>query len=211
MTHLEGRYGCANPHWAEQFHKLRAAPAEQGERADHLADLTQGWLAFLEASRRAAPATVRCYQIDVGQFVEFLAAAGHSLSVAEVTPQDVAAFRDSNPGWRPSTTKRKLAALSRFFDWAVEHGLAPTNPARSVAGPADRGPTTSFVTADDFIAMLLKCGSDRERAILATLFYAGPRHGELRQLELADMSLSRDEILVTGKGGFRAPAPSSRL
>lgn len=55
--------------------------------------------------------------------------------------------------------------------------------------------------------MMLECRDDRERAIVATLWYSGLRHGELRDLELGDIDLSREEITVTGKGGFRASVP----
>ncbi len=150
---------------------------------------------------------MRSYECDLRQFIERLRAEGHSLVPDEITPADVVRFRDSNPRWKPATVRRKLAALSSWFDWLVEHGDLEVNPAAAVSGPDLRGQQTTYVTPDDAIAMLLECRDDRERAIFMTFWRAGLRYGELRALRLGDLDLSRNELRVRGKGGHVAAVP----
>ncbi|MGD9498449.1 MAG: tyrosine-type recombinase/integrase [Armatimonadota bacterium] len=174
---------------------------------DQLTAQAARWLDFLAAAGRAADATVRSYQCDLRQFVEHLRAQGRTLALGDVTPTDIVRFRDSNPRWKPATVRRKLAALSSWFDWLVEHGDLEANPATAVSGPDLRAQQTSYVTADDAVAMLLACRNDRERAIFMTFWRAGLRYGELRDLRLDDLDLSRNELRVRGKGGHVAAVP----
>lgn len=172
-----------------------------------LAHRADRWLRFLSASGRAAASTVRSYECDLRQFIEHLQADGHGMEAAEVAPQDVVSFRDSNPDWSPATVRRKLAAISSLFDWLVEHGHVEANPAASVRRPEASGDETVYVTPDDAVAMLLQCRDDRERAIFMTFWRAGLRYGELRSLRVSDVDLSRNELRVTGKGGHVAAVP----
>ena len=120
-----------------------AAPAAGAPATSDLNALTWAWLNLLRASGRATPSTVRAYEADLRQLSEFLQAAGHSTRLTEIAAADIARFRDSRPNWSASTVKRKLAAVSRFLDWAVEMGLLVTNPARSVARPKARDASCS--------------------------------------------------------------------
>lgn len=172
-----------------------------------LAALATTWLDFLGASGRASASTVRSYEVDLRQFAEHLDSRGHSMDPREVTPQDVVRFRDANHEWSSATVRRKLAAISSFFNWVVEHGHADTNPAGSVRRPDGGSDETVFVTPDDALAMLLQCRDDRERAIFMTFWRAGLRYGELRGLRLTELDLSRNELRVTGKGGHVAAVP----
>ena len=181
--------------------------AADDRSAERLAALAARWLDFLAASGRAADATVRSYECDLRQFVEHLRDEGHSMTVGDIAPADIVRFRDGNPSWKPATVRRKLAALSSWFDWLVEHGHLEANPAAAVSGPDVRGQQTSFVTPDDAIAMLLECRDDRERAIFMTFWRAGLRYGELANLRLDDLDLSRNELRVRGKGGHIAAVP----
>lgn len=181
-------------------------PADHASAGD-LEQLQTAWLELIGEAGRAAATTVRCYETDLRQFRDFLAERGHSTNVADVEPSDVAAFRDSNLDWKPSTVKRKLAALARFFDWALEHGLVQSNPVAPIGRPESHAEETRFVTPEDALAMLLQCRDDRERAIFMTFWRAGLRYQELQHLKVEDVDLSRNEIRVEGKGGHIARVP----
>lgn len=190
-----------------EFQDALAPPGSSARPTGNIEQLQIAWLQFLGASGRRASSTVRCYESDLGQLVEFLGRQGHSMQPEDLRPADVARFRDSSPNWKASTVRRKLAAVSAFFDWMVEHAHMQANPAASVARPETQAADTAFVTPDDALAMLLECRDDRERAILMTLWRAGPRYQELQNLRVQDIDLSRNELQVTGKGGHVAAVP----
>ena len=101
----------------------------------------------------------------------------------------------SPPGWgrrrsRPPCTRcaRSSAARSSGATW-------PRTRARAWTCPAARGRRTRFATPAEAEA-LIAAAPEGDRAIWATAFYAGLRHGELRALRVEDVDLATGVIRV---------------
>jgi site-specific recombinase XerD len=73
--------------------------------------------------------------------------------------------------------------LVSFYDWMVEEGLRPDNPARQVRAPRAREPRVRRLTLDEVRAFLDAATGRTERRIAYVAACAGLRCSELRLLQ----------------------------
>jgi integrase/recombinase XerD len=83
----------------------------------------------------------------------------------------------------PNTKRRKRSMLACFYDWVVEEGLRPDNPARQVRAPRAREPRVRRLTLDEVRAVLRAAIGRFERRIVYLAACAGLRCSELRLLQ----------------------------
>lgn len=83
----------------------------------------------------------------------------------------------------PNTQRRKRTMLVSFYDWMVEEGLRPDNPARQVRAPRGREPRVRRLTLDETRALLAAAMGRTERRIVYLAACAGLRCSELRLLQ----------------------------
>ncbi len=182
-------------------------------------DITE-FMADLER-QEAAKKTVVNYLSDLSCFARWFATSvGEEFSARAVTPTDVRDYRSflqTTQGAKPATVNRRLAALRRFFLWAVAEGKTAENPAISVRGvqSVPQGPRSLEKREVD--RLLRKAENDatdgpgkRNLAILRTLQHTGLRVGELCALRISDLSISERKGSVTvrsGKGGKHRVVP----
>jgi integrase/recombinase XerD len=107
---------------------------------------------------------------------------------------------------KASTANRRLAALRRYYLWAMRHGLCAEDPCLGVhsARQPARFPRTlseaqvdALLSAPDIATTL----GLRDRAMLETLYATGLRVSELVHLAVSDTSLNDGVVrVVMGKG-----------
>lgn len=113
---------------------------------------------------------------------------------------------------KPSTVRRRLAALSSLFAHLVRHGVVAANPVRDVDRPRvsrRQGKTLAFSQRQ--ARQILDAPSPhtiqglRDRAILAVGFQVGLRRAEITTLKVRDLHQNRgfDSLWVERKGGKR--------
>jgi site-specific recombinase XerD len=170
------------------------------------ADLT-AFLAEL-ARQEAARKTIVNYRSDLVSFTRWLKdSLGEEFSASAVTPTDIRdykAFLQTTRGCRPATVNRRLAALRRFFQWAVSSGSSSENPTIAVKGvqSVPRGPRSlEKREVDRIVRAVEQDGSKRNLAILHMLRHTGLRVGELCALRLSDVVLSERRGTVTVRSG----------
>jgi integrase len=115
-------------------------------------------------------------------------------------------------GLSASTIRNTMNALRAIYRRALTLDDVLVNPTRGVELPAVRGRRERVATAAE-AAALIATAPDADRALWATAFYAGPRHGELRALDWdGHVDLERDLLLIeTGWDRVEgAVAPKSR-
>ena len=85
--------------------------------------------------------------------------------------------------WANANTQRKCrSVLISFYDWCMEEGYRPDNPARQTRRPK-RKPTQVYrLTRDEAAAMLKAARGTRERRAIHLGICAGLRNAELRGL-----------------------------
>ncbi len=151
--------------------------------------------------------TLAAYRRDMSAFGTWLRAE-HGRPPEAARQEDIQAWLAAQHlQTKASTANRRLAALRRFFLWALRRGLCAEDPClglRSARQPA-RFPKTlsetqveALLAAPDVDATL----GLRDRAMLETLYATGLRVSELVGLAVQDLSLSDGVVrVVMGKGG----------
>lgn len=151
--------------------------------------------------------TLSAYRRDLSAFAQWLhATAGKSLEQADAADiQDW--FAAKHASTKATTANRRLAALRRYYLWAVRQGLVGADPCLTLraAKQAARFPKTlseaqvdALLQAPDHRGTL----GLRDRAMLETLYATGLRVTELISLGVLDVGLNEGVVRVNqGKGG----------
>jgi len=110
----------------------------------------------------------------------------------------------------PATFNQRLVALSRFFAWGIQQGLAQDDPSKDVTSirmPQRQPQGLSKRDLRRLLRAVHASGNVRDIAILEVLVGTGLRVGELLALQIGDVEISERSGKVTvrqGKhGGFR--------
>jgi site-specific recombinase XerD len=82
----------------------------------------------------------------------------------------------------PNSQRKNRSILIAFYDWMVEEGKRPHNPARQTPRPRKRPVTTHRLSRDEVAALLNAVEDERERRVIFLGVFAGLRNGELRGL-----------------------------
>jgi integrase/recombinase XerC len=82
----------------------------------------------------------------------------------------------------PNTRRRAHAALTSFYDWAMEEGMRKDNPARQIRRAKPRQTTVYRLTRRETVALMDACRSVVEHRVIFIGLCAGLRNQELRGL-----------------------------
>lgn len=116
-------------------------------------------------------------------------------------------FADRHSASKATTANRRLAALKRYYMWALRQGRVKQNPCLTLraAKQAARFPKT---LSEDQVEILLHAPDERtalglrDRAMLETLYATGLRVTELISLSVLDVNLNEGVArVIMGKGG----------
>jgi len=99
----------------------------------------------------------------------------------------------------PNSQSKYRSVLVAFYDWLVEEGLRPINPARQTRRARRRKPRVNRLTREEAVALLQAARGVRERRVIFLGVLAGARRQEL--LDLKGQNFARDGwIRIVGKG-----------
>lgn len=172
--------------------------------------------AHLRDERRLSPHTLRAYEREVAEFVEFCQAELEIDRPGEVAPGALRAYLAQLHSRRLARTsvQRALAAVRTYFRFLLRENAVPANPGRALKAPrAARALPEVLVSSE--MTTLLEAPPDtpagrRDRAALELLYGAGLRAAELVGLDLDDVDLSQRLARVRGKGGRERVVPFGR-
>ncbi len=83
----------------------------------------------------------------------------------------------------PNSRGKQRSIFVSFYDWLVEEGLRPHNPARQTRRPKRRASDIYRLTSDETVALLGATRDRRERRAIWLGICAGLRNAELRGLQ----------------------------
>jgi integrase/recombinase XerC len=169
----------------------------------------QRFATYLETERRVSPHTLRAYLVDLDQYARYL--EGLSQPLVPSSPALIRGFLARQAGENGATSlARKLSSLRSLYRFLVREGLAPGNPARTVASPK-RPKRLPEVLPEDEVAALVEAPAEgepealaaplalRDRAFLELLYASGLRVSELTGLDTGDLDLAQRLVRVLGK------------
>jgi site-specific recombinase XerD len=171
-------------------------------------------------SKNYRPATIKWYQEAIHQFLNFH--EGKITRFHQVNTDVVRKWfytKRSRGEWTADTLLGKYKALKAFFKWCVENGYLKQNPINPIQKPRLEQKLPKSISKQEAQIVLdyafnmpteYQYTRYRNRAIMATLLYAGLRIGELLALKLHEVDLVNKVILVKrGKGGRDRLVPMS--
>jgi integrase/recombinase XerC len=161
------------------------------------------FLRYLATVRNVSPHTLRSYQADLEQLLDFLG----DRDLASVGHQDLRRFLGMlvQRNARKSSIARKLSAIRSFYKFLNREGIVQHDPARLLATPRQEKRLPPVLTVDDAFRLLAGPAGDRgtalrDRAVLETLYSTGIRASELVGINLDDIDRSDRVIRIRGKG-----------
>jgi integrase/recombinase XerC len=186
-----------------------------------LKEQLRGFLAFLQYNRNVSPHTLRAYDGDLSQFLEFLAGRqGTRPSLVPVSQFDgdgVRAFLADlhRRGNGRASAARRLAALRTFARHLVREQILPDDPTSLVGAPKPQQTLPAHLGLAEVERLLAAPeaadpAGRRDRAILELFYASGLRLSELVDLDLEDVNLARRIVRVRGKGGKERLVPFNK-
>ncbi|HEY3103321.1 MAG TPA: tyrosine recombinase XerC [Pyrinomonadaceae bacterium] len=186
-----------------------------------LDQLRTQFLDHLRYERNVSAHTLRNYESDLQQFIDYLlpppvesaSRNGKKQSSKRVEPDlkqiDHITIREwlaslHSDHKKKSSIARKLAALRTFFQFLVREGVLESNPAKLVATPRREKKLPVHLSVEDAVRFIETPDSEtdfgkRDRAILELLYATGVRVSELVQLDLRDIDFNNKLLRVFGK------------
>ena len=171
----------------------------------------RAFLDHLSLNRNATAHTVEAYAGDIGQFLQFTAAA-RGCAAEELKPGqlDLAAIRAFlaelyKQGHARTSVSRKLSALRAFGRFLRREGIIEIDPASLAVSPKLEHKVPAHLSVGEMTRLLDMPDAGeplgrRDRAILELFYASGLRLSELVQLDLGDVNLSARIVRVMGKG-----------
>jgi len=178
----------------------------------------KAFLEFLFLNRNASAHTVRAYESDLAQFLDYSARqAGvpiEQLTAAQLNRSAMRAFLADlyRRGQSRSTAARKLAAARTFLRYLRREGVIEGDPGALVATPKRDVRMPAHLSEAEMTALVTAPAGDdplgrRDRAILELFYASGVRLSELVGLDVADVNLSARMVRVLGKGSKQRLVP----
>jgi integrase/recombinase XerC len=192
-----------------------ANPSDENEPAPEapLPELVAEYLEHLAKERNVSPNTVRAYQRDLRDFVQFLARyyGGAEWSWQGVDRLAMRSFLGhlSKRGLGKRSMARALSAVRSFYRYLHRNELVESNPARAVGAPRldkhlpgylDRAQIDLLFQMAEVRAWEGKFVDVRNLAILELFYSTGMRLSEMQGLSRSDLDVVTQQVKVRGKG-----------
>jgi integrase/recombinase XerC len=164
------------------------------------------YVTYMIAERNASPYTVRNYEREIEEFMEFARGQG----VGSWHSVDLPLLRRwlawlTTQGFARASIARRVSELRSFYRFLQREGVVEANPLLGLSAPKVPRRLPRYLNVQETMALLAAPATDtpqglRDRAILELFYGAGLRIGELVSLDIGHLDLGRNEVLVLGKG-----------
>jgi len=165
------------------------------------------FLGYMSGIRNAAPLTVKAYSGDIRHFLAWIAENAVTLRCATLTRDVIFRYLTNLGQLSPNTVRRRVHALSSWFNYLVDTGQLGSNPARGLPLPPRKRKLPACPTVEQCEKLLAAAASGLEQAVIWLLATAGLRRAELVGLDRDDLSADGSELHITGKGNMSRTVP----
>jgi integrase/recombinase XerD len=151
--------------------------------------------------------TLAAYRSDLTLFARWLAHTGRAGLLAAAEPDVLAYLAARFAGSKATASNRRLAALRRYFHWALRERLRTNDPTVKLERAREQSRRPKTLSEAQVEALLLAPDVQtplglRDRTMLELLYASGLRVSELVALKTVHLSLSEAVVrVVAGKGG----------
>lgn len=172
-------------------------------------DLSLKYIKYLKIERNASPNTIRSYEKDLSDFINFLKVYDEAAAnePGRVNRFAIRAWLGelSEQGLTKSSIGRKISTLRSFFKFAFRRGYINENPAALVSIPRKEKILPKSILPSEIESMFDNMPEDtetdlRDRAVMELFYATGIRRAELIGLNVQDVDFKASQIRVMGKG-----------
>ncbi|REK20254.1 MAG: site-specific tyrosine recombinase XerD [Actinobacteria bacterium] len=172
-----------------------------------LASGVDEYLVSLRVERGLAANTLKAYQRDLTQYLDFLDGSEPDEDLVETF---ISALRDD--GLAPSTIARKMASIKGLHRFLVAEQYRDADPTLLLDSPKQGDPLPKALTVEQAIALveapeIRTLKGRRDRAVLEFLYGTGSRVSEAVALDLTDVDIEDRVAILTGKGSKQRLVP----
>jgi integrase/recombinase XerC len=161
---------------------------------------------FLQSlrQRNASIHTIKAYQGDLAEFGAYVGSRGWK-QIDHVAVRGFLA-RLYEKGLGKTSVARSLAAVRSLYRWLAQEGVVDHNPAALVSTPKLPKILPRVPSIEELNSVLdgkmpeVAAFPERDRLMLELLYGCGIRNSELIGINLEDIRLTREAILIRGKG-----------
>lgn len=163
--------------------------------------MIQEFIKDLLSIKGQSPNTAESYGRDLRQFAQFINQYYHGTRWSTITADMVEHYIMTlvSCGELPTTTNRKLSAISALYRYLKRHGHEVTNPAQYICRRkiAEKIPNT---IDPEQLRAAYDNALGTAKVMLGLLITTGIRIGELLAIRWEDINLSAGTITIHGKG-----------
>ena len=181
-------------------------------------DQIQQFVQFLKFEKKYSDNTVRAYQSDILQFIDYMSdRLSQDFNIEEVRREHIKEYLGSlmRYGMSRSSVERKLASIRKFFKFLLSINVISFNPDFSITAPKKERYLPEFLSEKQIEEALKNIAVDtpfncRDKAILELFYGTGIRLSELGALNMRHLDLYSGLLRVMGKGGKERILPVGR-
>ncbi|MDR1155348.1 MAG: site-specific tyrosine recombinase XerD [Bacteroidales bacterium] len=174
------------------------------------------FVAYLKIEKSLSINTIEAYIDDMNKLQAYLQSIGSSAAPQEVTPAMLSDFLvyEGELGMRARSQARMLSGIRAFYKYLLMDNLIDADPTRLVDYPKIGRKLPDVLTVQEIDALLGAIDlslpeSQRNKAMIETMYSCGLRVSELTGLHLSDLYLKESFIKVKGKGSKERMVPIS--
>jgi site-specific recombinase XerD len=168
--------------------------------------LINSYLDYIESIKRYSPQTVKAYQNDLNQFIEFCNSRN------KFTPQDLTEkfikkylMHLSEIGLETRSISRKLASLRGLLKYAFQNQIIKSNPVGNIKNPRSSKKLPEITTTESVLKVYVLADEaedepERVKVIFELLYGCALRVSELCDLNFGDLDIKNRTLRVKGKG-----------
>ena len=171
---------------------------------------------YLKIERGLSENSITSYENDINKLKSFLNDKG-KISPLNVSADHIKEFVYSiSKEVKANSQSRIISGLKSFYDYLLFEKLIKINPVSNIESPKLRRKLPSTLSIEEINSMInnidkTKKESERNIAIIETLYGCGLRVSELINLKISDLYFEEDFVKVTGKGNKQRLVPVSEV
>lgn len=172
---------------------------------------------YLNIERGLSTNSIKSYENDLNKFLNFLQIEKNKYKPDEVTTDLIKEFiYDISKKLKTSSQSRIISGIRNFYDYLIFENIISNNPVDNIELPKIEKKLPNILSIEEIDRIINninkeKPESERNIAIIETLYGCGLRVSELINLKISNLFFSEDFIIVTGKGNKQRLVPISEV
>ena len=165
------------------------------------------YLDHIESIKRYSPQTVKAYQNDLNQFIEFCNSQ-KKVTIKDLTEKFIKKYLMllSEIGLETRSISRKLASVRGLLKYAFQNQIISSNPVKYIKNPRSNKKLPEITTTESVLKIYVLADEsedepERVKIIFELLYGCALRVSELCKLNFGDLDIKCRTLRVKGKGG----------